>query len=115
MDGANGKRRVLVVDDDFNARHALRDLLEDEGFEVKTATDGISALAQLAGFPADIVIADVRMPRMDGRAFYDAVRELPGLHPKLIFISAGPLPDGEVTPYLEKPIVFDELLALMQA
>jgi CheY-like chemotaxis protein len=106
-------RRVLIVDDDAHAREALRSLLEDEGYDVRTAADGIAALAQLSHFCADIVVADVRMPRMDGAALYDALRAWPGVRPKLIFVSAGPPPDGSM-PYLEKPIDFEQLLALLK-
>ncbi len=108
-------RQVLVVDDDVNAREALRQLLEDEGYIVRTAVDGIAAFAKLATFRADWVIADVHMPRMDGRALIDAVRELPGPLPRIVFVSAAPRPDDDKTPFLSKPVVFDELLALMRS
>ena len=108
-------RQVLVVDDDVNARNALCTLLEEEGYEVRTAVDGVAAFAKLATFRADYVIADVRMPRMDGRALIDALRELPGPQPRVIFMSAAPAPDGEATPFLAKPVAFDELLALLRA
>ncbi len=108
-------RQVLVVDDDANARNALCTLLEDEGYIVRTAVDGIAAFAKLAAFRADYVIADVQMPRMDGRALIDALRELPGPQPRVIFVSAAPHPDGDATPFLAKPLEFEELLALMRA
>ncbi|HEX9102843.1 MAG TPA: response regulator [Polyangia bacterium] len=107
---------MLVVDDDPNARDALRSLLEDEGYTVRTATDGIAAFAKLATFCADYVIADVHMPRMDGRALIEALRELPGRQPRVIFMSAAPPQDGDdKTPFLPKPVAFDELLALLRA
>ena len=108
-------RQVLVVDDDANARNALCTLLEDEGYTVRTAVDGIAAFAKLATFRADYVIADVHMPRMDGRALIDALRELPGPQPRVIFMSAAPSSDDDGTPFLVKPVEFDELLALMHA
>ena len=109
-------RQVLVVDDDTNAREALRLLLEDEGYIVRTAVDGVSAFAKLAACPADWVIADVHMPRMDGRALVDALRELPGQQPRVVFISAAPRPaDHDGTPYLPKPLVLDELLTLLSS
>ena len=106
---------MLVVDDDANARNALCTLLEDEGYIVRTAVDGIAAFAKLATFRADYVIADVHMPRMDGRALIDALRELPGPQPRVIFMSAAPNSDDDGTPFLVKPVEFDELLALMRA
>jgi two-component system NtrC family response regulator/two-component system response regulator HydG len=107
------KRRVLVVDDDRNAREALRTLLEEEGYVVRTAADGIAAFAALAAFPPDVVVADVHMPRMNGRALYDALRQLPGASPKIIFMSAEPRFDDTAL-FLSKPIAFDELLALLR-
>ena len=61
--------RILLVDDEENARSALRTLLADEGYEVREARDGEEALAQLADFAPAVVFSDVRMPRMDGLEF----------------------------------------------
>ena len=107
--------RILVIEDESAVRVTLRALLEDEGYEVSTAPDGVAAFAKLASFPADLVIADVRMPRMDGRALYDAMRELPGLHPKVIFMSANDRDESDSTPFISKPIAFEQLIALMNA
>jgi two-component system, NtrC family, response regulator len=58
--------RILVVDDEQNARDALRTILGEEGYEVAEAGDGTQALALLPSFAPDVVLADVRMPQMDG-------------------------------------------------
>ena len=58
--------RILVVDDEDNARSALKTLLQDEGFEVAEARDGVEALEQLSSFDPAAVLTDVRMPRLDG-------------------------------------------------
>lgn len=106
--------RILVVDDDMYAREALGGLLAEEGYDVRGAHDGVSAFAQLAAFRPDVVITDVRMPRMDGLALVDAINALPGRPPRIIFVSAS---EGDEArrhqPFLPKPIVFDELLALL--
>jgi two-component system NtrC family response regulator/two-component system response regulator HydG len=60
------KARILVVDDEPNARHALRTILGEEGFAVAEASDGVEALTMLQEQGADVVLADIRMPRMDG-------------------------------------------------
>ena len=59
-------RRVLVVDDNADAREALRLLLEDEGHDVRSAGDGPSALESAARFPPDVVLLDIGLPGMDG-------------------------------------------------
>jgi two-component system response regulator HydG len=57
---------VLVVDDEANARMALKELLTDEGYMVQTAPDGFKALGVLREWPCDVLITDLRMPVMDG-------------------------------------------------
>lgn len=114
FDSPTGRRqRILVVDDDANAREALTILLTDAGFDVRGAHDGVSAFAQLATFRPDVIITDVRMPRMDGLALVDAVNALPGIPPRFIFMSGSARPDEPAGEFVHKPIVFDELLALL--
>ncbi len=60
------KDRILIVDDEANARQALETLLGEEGYEVASAADGEEALALLSSFEPAVVLSDVRMPRMDG-------------------------------------------------
>jgi two-component system NtrC family response regulator/two-component system response regulator HydG len=69
------KERILIVDDEQNARTALRTLLTDEGYETAEAADGQEALAMLSEFAPAAVLADVRMPRMDGLALLKKARE----------------------------------------
>ena len=57
---------ILLVEDEPNARRGLKALLEQEGFEVVAAADGQEALELLAGFGPDVVLTDVRMPKMSG-------------------------------------------------
>ena len=64
--------RVLAVDDDPALRELSVALLEDEGFDVRSAADGRQALAVLATWPADVVLLDLTMPVMDGWAFLEA-------------------------------------------
>jgi DNA-binding NtrC family response regulator len=72
--GPMPRARVLVVDDEPNARGALRTLLTEEGFSVSEAGDGLEALNILREQGADVVLADVRMPRMDGLALVRTAR-----------------------------------------
>jgi len=58
--------RILVVEDDANTRESLQKALNASGNEVLLAQDGVSALAALEARPADLVISDIRMPKMDG-------------------------------------------------
>ena len=65
--------RVLVVDDEPDLRWVLRGLFEDAGFEVTEAEDGEKALAAIAAATPDVVLTDVRMPRIQG---LELLREL---------------------------------------
>jgi two-component system NtrC family response regulator/two-component system response regulator HydG len=69
------RERILVVDDEQNARVALRTMLAEEGYEVLEAADGEEALSLLPGFGPSVVLADVRMPRLDGITLLKRARE----------------------------------------
>src|SRR5919201_74178 len=69
------RERILVVDDEQNARVALRTILSEEGFEIAEAADGEEALQLLAGFAPAAILADVRMQRMDGITLLKRARE----------------------------------------
>jgi DNA-binding NtrC family response regulator len=60
------KGRVLVVDDEADARAALGELLHAEGYLVETAADGFKALGKVHEFAPDLVLTDLRMPGMNG-------------------------------------------------
>jgi CheY-like chemotaxis protein len=110
----HGPIRVLIVDDDLNARNALGALLRDDGHEVELARDGIDALAKLAGFQPDVIVTDMKMPRMDGEALYDAVKRMPMPTPRFVFMSAAAEPDldGNLH-FVTKPISIDQLVHLV--
>ena len=59
-------RRVLVVDDEENLRVLVRTILRREGFEVEVAQSGEQALALVETFGPDVIVTDVRMPKMGG-------------------------------------------------
>ncbi len=110
---------VLVVDDDRDIRDTLRELLQQEGYTVATASDGAAALRELHRVRPRLILLDLTMPGLDGASFREAqladdtfadiptvvmtARSQPGA-------SAGPL---LVRACLPKPIDLDELLALV--
>jgi len=66
---------ILIVEDERSAAEYLRVLLEEQGYPVRHAGDGIEALIALEAQPADLVISDLRMPRMDGLELLTHLRE----------------------------------------
>ncbi|HSP16615.1 MAG TPA: response regulator [Thermoanaerobaculia bacterium] len=62
----NGKRRILVVDDDPAVRAYVRAALEHAGYDVTTARDGYEAISRIAASDYDVVLLDVTLPRLDG-------------------------------------------------
>ncbi len=58
--------RVLVVDDDTYICEILNRFLSERGFDVQTAADGEEALKSVPAFEPDVVLLDIRMPKMDG-------------------------------------------------
>jgi two-component system NtrC family response regulator/two-component system response regulator HydG len=70
------KARILVVDDEQAAREALGTILLEEGYEVLDAADGEEALGALADFAPDVVLSDIRMPKLDGLGLVKKAREL---------------------------------------
>lgn len=58
--------RILIVDDETPIRRTLRDILEFEGYEVDEAVDGLECVAKVQKEKYDVVITDIKMPKMDG-------------------------------------------------
>jgi two-component system chemotaxis sensor kinase CheA len=73
------RRSILVVDDALIIRELQRGILERAGFDVRVATDGQQALAELARERSDLVVTDIEMPKMDGFALTEAIRAHPAL------------------------------------
>ena len=70
-------KRILIVEDDANLRVVIRMVLERVGYEVTEARHGVAALELIDGGAPDLVIADMRMPVMDGVELMDRIRSKP--------------------------------------
>ncbi len=81
--------RVLVVDDDPALLRLISVSLESEGFEVVVAQDGARGLEEIDGNAIDVVVLDLQMPRMDGRAMYRELRSRGHSLPVLILSAYG--------------------------
>ena len=72
------KPRVLVVDDEAAVRYTLRSILEEEEIDVEEAADGVAALAIIDRGGIELVLTDLRMPRMDGMELLTELSQRPG-------------------------------------
>ncbi|HTA20992.1 MAG TPA: PAS domain S-box protein [Polyangia bacterium] len=87
-DGTARARRILVVDDNEDARELLAELLRSLGHEVAVAEDGPTALEQLRAFSAEVAILDLGLPVMDGFELARRVRDQQGAAaPRLIALT----------------------------
>jgi DNA-binding response OmpR family regulator len=81
-------KAVLLVDDDKQLASALQWILADENFLVDVAFDGEEALLKIAAHAYDVIICDLKMPRLQGDALYLKAREIrPALGDRFIFIT----------------------------
>jgi DNA-binding NtrC family response regulator len=120
------KGRVLVVDDEPNARTALAELLRGEDYTVETAGDGFKALGKLAEFEPEVILTDLKMPGMSGLDLMTRLRELgerggPAKDVCVIVITAFGAIESAVTAmkegaadYLTKPLNLTELILVLE-
>ena len=91
-------KRILVIEDDEDIRQLIRDMLDEEGYDVIVAEDGRAGTAVCSAEIIDLVITDIFMPEKDG---IETITELRRHHPevRIVAISGG----GRVSPdtYLE--------------
>jgi DNA-binding NtrC family response regulator len=67
--------RVLIVDDEANARTALAEILREEGFVTETAADGFKALGKIDEFHPEVILTDLKMPGLDGLGLMEKAKE----------------------------------------
>jgi two-component system response regulator MprA len=112
---------VLVVDDEPAVRQALDRALRFEGYKTELAADGPGALASHAERPADAIILDVAMPRMDGLEVCRRLRAAGDTTPVLMLTARAAVNDrvagldAGADDYLVKPFALEELLARIRA
>ena len=114
------KGRILVVDDEVNARNALLELLRDEGYAVETAADGFKALGKMEEFAPDLVVTDLKMPGMDGIQLLGKIRESDADLPVIVMTAFGEVETAVgamragARDYLSKPVNVGELSVVVE-
>ncbi|MEH1915381.1 hybrid sensor histidine kinase/response regulator [Nostoc sp.] len=115
--------KILVVDDSPDNVFLIKTILEEEGYTVSTAENGISALAELKASLCDLVLLDLMMPGMDGYEVTKHIRgemKLPQYIP-ILLITAHDAPnvahglDLGADDFIRKPVTVDELLARVRS
>lgn len=109
------KPRIMIVDDEKSVRTSLREWFLEDGFEVQTAEDGLDALSKMDAGPFDLLVVDLKMPRMDGISLQRRLHEV-APDSTVIILTAFAAVDTAVEAlklgafdYVTKPVDPDEL------
>ena len=116
------RKKILVVEDDFDTRYVLSLILKDEGYEVITAADGECALAVASEHKPDLIITDINMPRINGIELTRQIRlkQETALMPILAITAYGPTTANTAiaagaSACARKPLVMTEFLPIVKS
>ena len=109
-------KRILVADDDHKIAFLMQVKLETKGYSVVTAKDGEEALEKVKSAKPDLVILDVRMPKLDGDQVYMTLHSKPETKALPILMITGLRTDAEIDAGHEenifaKPVDFERLFS----
>lgn len=113
--------KILFVEDEEDLTLIVADTLRGQGYEVITAADGIAGLEKFKSEGADIVVADVMMPKMDGFSMAKEIRKLSPTVPLFFLTAKSTIDDVEegfeigANDYLKKPFELRELIVRIKA
>ncbi len=113
--------RLLLVDDDEAITENLGPFLSRSGFDVTVAHDGVDALEKIEGVNPNLIVTDVMMPRMDGRALLRTLRQEGDWTPVILLTRVGEATERAMAleegadDYLNKPFDPHELVARIHA
>jgi len=116
----NSKGRILIIEDEKSMREVLGILLEEEGYEITAATDGLGGIEHLNKDIFDLVITDIKMPKADG---FEVLKKVKELSPSTIVIMITAFGTTESTieamklgayDYIYKPFKIDEIRLVIQ-
>lgn len=117
----NKKNKILVIDDENIVRISCKKILSPEGFEVALASDGYEAIELIKKDTYDIIITDLKMPKMDGLEVLEWIKKN-SPSSKVIVITGFSTPEiaekavaTGAAGYLEKPFTPETLLSVVQS
>lgn len=120
-----GRKKILVVDDEPDTRTFLTTVLEDNGYQTQQVADGEAAIKAIEDDPPDLITLDITMPEKSGVSVYRRVKESEAYKEIPVIIVTGvsndfkkfistrrqvPPPEG----YISKPVDHEEFLRLVQ-
>lgn len=111
--------RILIVDDEANARNALAELLIEENFQVDTAADGFKALPKLDEFSPDVVLTDLRMPGLSGLDLIQKIKAYDPHCPVMVMTAYGAVETAVSAmksgayDYVTKPVHVSEIVVML--
>ena len=112
--------KILVVDDEGAIRETLVTYLETEGYDLRTADSGVTALKVIEEFKPQVVLLDIRMPDMDG---LQCLRSIMKLTPGIAVVVMSGFASEQIArktleigafEYINKPISFEHLIKVLQ-
>ena len=106
---------VLVVDDEPAIREVVACMLEDEGYAVRQATDGLEALQEIEADEIDLVLSDVMMPGLDGPALVQGLRRRRLAVPVVLMSAVRTGVELPGVEFLPKPFESEHLLSTVAA
>lgn len=115
-------KKILIVDDENVIVEVLRDLLQENGYQVITAMDGMQATMQAVKYKPDLVLLDISMPAGGGVAVYNRLKQSPDTQTiPVVFLTAMPpanlaqqLPYAKDVTVFRKPFKQKDLLEIVQ-
>ncbi len=116
----NSKRKILIIEDDQQINSIVQKGLEEEGFDIRSAFDGVSGLDHFSSWNPDLVILDIMLPRLNGLQVCSKIRETSEV-PILMLTALGTPEnvalglDSGADDYLPKPFKFIELNARVRS
>ena len=106
---------VLVAEDEPVIRELMAILLEEEGYTVRQAVDGLEALETVEQYPVDLILSDVKMPRLDGASLAHHLRAHGDSLPIVLMSAVYAEVDLPGVLFLRKPINCEHLLDIIAA
>ena len=116
----NAKGRILIIEDEKSLKEVLRILLEEEGYEITAASNGLEGMDYIQNDIFDLVVTDIKMPKADG---FEVLKKVKGISPSTIVIMITAFGTTESTieamklgayDYIHKPFKIDEIRHVIQ-